>query len=66
MDNQQLDLNRQKTTLVLANAGEIAARVIGRIAGEEISNTIHGESATKSKIASLVIGKIAKNIESMK
>ena len=51
MDNQNLTAQAQVNAVVLANAADIGARVIARIAGNDIANTLHGESATKDKLS---------------
>jgi hypothetical protein len=56
MDNQNLTAQAQVNAVVLANAADIGARVIARIAGNDIANTLHGESATKDKLSFLLVG----------
>ena len=46
-----LELTRQtKSTLVLANAGELISGIIKEIAGNDISNSINGSIATTEMI----------------
>ena len=63
MDNQNLTAQAQVNAVVLANAADIGARVIARIAGNDIANTLHGESATKDKLSFLLVGQLTNEIK---
>lgn len=52
----------QSNALVLANAAEIGAQVILRISGNDISNTLRGESATKDQLTFLMVGQMNQHI----
>lgn len=63
MEHELINSVGQANTLVLGNAAEIGARVIARIAGNEISNTLQGETATKEKLVFLIVGQTAKHLQ---
>lgn len=63
MDNQNVTAQAQVNAVVLANAADIGARVIARIAGNDIANTLHGESATKDKLSFLLVGQLTNEIK---
>lgn len=62
MDAQNLTAVEQTNALVLANAAEVAALVVGRIAGNDISNTIQGETASKERLSMLVMGQLTRHL----
>lgn len=62
MDTQNLTTVEQTNALVLANAAEVVALVVGRIAGNDISNTIHGETASKERLSLLVMGQLTRHL----
>ena len=54
-----MDINKlQRSTATLANATELATRVILEIAGNDISNSISGEPATMEVLNNIVLGRI--------
>ena len=59
MENEQLDGKTQATALILANAADVAARVIARIAGNELSSSM----ATKEKLSMLLLGQMTRHLE---
>lgn len=63
MDNQNLTAREQANAIVLANAADIGARVIARIAGNDIANTMHGVSATREKLNFLLVGLLTEEIK---
>lgn len=63
MEDQTITTVGQTNALVLANAVEIGARVIGRIAGNDIANTLNGETASKEKLAFLLSGQMVKHLQ---
>lgn len=63
MEHENISSVGQANALVLGNAAEIGARVIARIAGNEIANTLQGETATKEKLVFLLIGQISKHVQ---
>ncbi len=63
MDVTKLSAPVQSNALLLANAAEIGGRVIARIAGNEISSQLHGDSATKEKLSMLIMGQMTKHLE---
>lgn len=64
MDEQTLTSVAQANALVLANAAAVGSAVIARIAGNEISNSLQGESATKERLTFLILGLMTKNLSS--
>lgn len=46
------------TALVVANIGELVAAVIHRVAGNEISTAINGETLSREAVQSLAISKL--------
>ena len=63
MEHQDLTPLAQTNAVVLANAADIGARAIARIAGNDIANTLHGESATKEKLSFLIVGLLTDEIK---
>lgn len=63
MNEQLITSVAQANALVLGNAAEVGARVIARIAGNDIANTLSGESASKEKLTMLLIGQMSKYIQ---
>lgn len=53
---------QHETALVLANAGELAALVIKRIAGNDISTAVSGSPVTREMIQNLVFRKITSKV----
>jgi len=51
-----------QSALILANAGELAALVIKRVAGNDISTAVNGSPLTREMIGNLVVRKIAQNV----
>ena len=47
-------IRQQKTMTTLANANELVTRVIRRIAGNDIANSINGSALTSDVICSIV------------
>lgn len=62
MEHQTITSVTQANALVLANAAELGALVVARIAGNDIANTLQGESATKDKLTFLLVGQLNKHI----
>lgn len=62
MNEQSVSAVAQTNALVLANAAAVGAAVIARIAGNEISNSLQGETATKERLTFLFLGNLTKNI----
>lgn len=63
MNEQLITSVGQANALVLGNAAEVGSRVIARIAGNDIANTLSGESASKEKLVMLLIGQMSKHIQ---
>ena len=63
MNEQLITSVAQANALVLGNAAEVGARVIARIAGNDIANTLSGESASKEKLVMLLVGQMTKHIQ---
>lgn len=63
-DPSQLQLERAKVSaLALANAAELISGVIADIAGNDVSNSIGGERATKAMIQTIALQRITSNLE---
>jgi len=45
------------TAIVIANVGELAAAVMHRIAGNDISSALNGQSLTREAVQTLAISK---------
>lgn len=54
---------QHETALVLANAGELAAAVITKIAGNDISTAINGSPVTREMIQNLVFRRLSQRIQ---
>ncbi len=63
MNEQKITAVGQANALILANAAEIGARVVTRIAGNDVANTLQGETATKEKLSFLLTGQITKHLQ---
>ena len=50
------------TALVLANAAELTAAIIGKIAGNDISTAVNGSPLTREMIKSLAIQNMANKL----
>lgn len=50
--------SQMMTALTLANAAEIIAAVIRRIAGNDISTAVNGETLTKEAIHSIALNRL--------
>lgn len=51
-----------ESALVLANASELAAAVIKRVAGNDISNSINGSTAGREMVQNLLLRSMTKNL----
>lgn len=56
--DEHIDEKQHKTALILANAGELAAALIKKIAGNDISTALNGSPLPREVIQSLVMRKI--------
>lgn len=63
MLSENISNTAQVNALVLANVAEIGASVIARISGNEISNTLQGDTITKEKLVFLLLGQITSQLE---
>lgn len=59
------NIRLHESTITLANTTELAVRVISDIAGNEISNTISGDSLTSDALRAMIISRIAHNASKM-
>ena len=66
MDNTVVSDSTHETALVLANAGTLAAKIITRIAGNDISTAVNGSPLTRNVIQNLVMRKMERVISSRK
>jgi stage III sporulation protein SpoIIIAA len=55
MPDDNLSLVAQKNALALANAAEVGVGVIANIAGNEIANTLHGETVARDHLSMLMM-----------
>lgn len=53
---------QHESALVLANAGELAAQVIKKIAGNDISTAVNGSPITREMVQNLLYRKIATSV----
>ena len=51
----QLTAVAQANALALANAAEVGVGIIANIAGNEIANTLHGESMSRERLTLLFL-----------
>lgn len=64
MDNNlQLERVRQ-SCIVLANASAVVANVVQNIAGNDIANTVNGESITRDMLMVLAQSQFKKSLQS--
>ena len=61
---ETLNQKEHESSLILANAGELAAAVIKRVAGNDISNAINNSPLTREMIQNLTFRKIAEKVSS--
>lgn len=54
------------SALVLANAGELAAMVIKKVAGNDISTAVNGSVLTREMIQNILYRKIAQSVTNRK
>lgn len=54
----------ERSTVTVANAIELTAQVIRSIAGNEISNTLNGETITLAQVSQLAAARFQKKLES--
>ena len=55
-----------ESALVLANAGELAAMVIKKVAGNDISTAVNGYVLTREMIQNILYRKIAQSVTNRK
>lgn len=51
------------SAITVATAAELTARVIQRMAGNDIANSINGSQVTKDRLVMLTTNEIVKNIK---
>jgi ribosomal protein S3AE len=52
-----------RSSVVLANAGEVAVRIVSQISGNEISTAVNGTKLTNEMIQSLLYRRIADRVQ---
>lgn len=57
--NDPINEKVHETALVLANAGELAAALIRKISGNDISTAVNGSPLTREMIQAILFRKIA-------
>ncbi len=62
-ENIQLTPVAQANALALANAAEVGVGVIASIAGNEIANTLHGESMSRDRLTLLFLTQLNEEIQ---
>lgn len=60
--DEQIDEKQHKTALILANAGELAAAVIKKIAGNDISTALNGSLLTREVVQSMVMRVVVEEV----
>ena len=58
MENTVLSDSTHETALVLSNAATLAAKIITRIAGNDISTAVNGSPLTRTVVQNLVMRKM--------
>ena len=53
----------ERSTSALANGVELAVNVVRAIAGNDVANTLHGESVTQEAASRLIIARVQKKLE---
>ncbi len=56
----------ERSTSAVANAVELTAQIVRRTAGNEVANTLHGETVTFEALSRLVVARIHKNLQAQK
>lgn len=59
---EMVNEKQHESALVLANAGELAASVIKKIAGNDISTAVNGSPVTREMVQNLLFRKIAQRL----
>lgn len=62
---ETLNQKEHQSSLILANAGELAAAVIKQVAGNDISNAVNGSVLTREMIQNLTFRKIAEKVSAV-
>ena len=62
METQEISNSVHTTALVLANAGELTAAILSKVAGNDISTAINGSPISRDMIQNLVRQKLEKAV----
>lgn len=62
MSKENVSVETASTALVLANAAELTAAIIQRVAGNDLSTAINGQSLTRESIQDLAMAKLRDKI----
>lgn len=61
-ESNALNQKEHETSLILANAAELTAAVIKKVAGNDISTAINGSPLTREVIYNLLLSKLIKKL----
>lgn len=59
----QLNEKQHETALVLANAAELGAALVKRVAGNDVSTALNGTALTREMIQNLLVRKLAERLK---
>ncbi len=57
MTQEVISQQTATTAIVIANVGELAAAVMHRVAGNDISNALNGQNLSREAVQSLAVSK---------
>ena len=62
MSNEPVLPTVARTAVTLANCGELAAAIFARVAGNDISTSLNGETLTREMVAATTVNMIQKKL----
>lgn len=66
MENEELVVpSVEKTALTLAAAGELTAQIFRRVAGNDVSTGLNGETLSKEMLSTMAIGSLRRELSAV-
>jgi hypothetical protein len=62
MSNETITPSVARTAVTLANCGELAAAVFARVAGNDISTALQGETLTRDQVSTMVLKQVQRKL----
>lgn len=63
--NEEVTPSQAETALIIANAGELAAAIFKRVAGNDISTAINGQTLTRDMVANVAATSFRRKLEAL-